>query len=641
MAAFTIPSIFLAVDKFSSPVRKMESRLSRFDRGLRKLTPSFGGLTSQVLAFASAGLAISGMVSAVNVVKDFEQANANLASVLASSTQKELKALEQSAIDLGSTTAKSASEVVGLQEAYARLGFGANAIINLSDATINGAVAMNSELSDTAELTGAVVKSFNSLGTTDAPMIIDQMVGATQKSALSFEKLQTSLPIVAKASDAAGLSFSQTLSLLGKLSDSGIDASSSATSLRNILLESSSQGLTYNQILEKIASSSNKLTAANDEFGKRGAVSAVVLSDNLKATAALNAELENNVQGAAGIAAAKQLDTLTGSLTLLNSAWEGFLIDLNQGTGALSIFRSLVDFVTNNLSSLMAVLGVIVGAFIALKTILFAVRTGMILYNVAVGVSAALSGGLTKSIVANNVALGAYKVITGIATAVQWAWNAALTANPIGIIIVLIGLLVAAIAGLIIYWEEIVNWVIESDNVFAKLIRISLLPLILTFKILGAVFDWISEKFGQLVEWVKTSDNGFAKFIRYSIYALIIGFKLLGKAFDSVVDFFADLWDWVVKFTDDALAPIFAIIDFFSDESQKELRATVDKNVNETAELVNPDVGRQDAIANTVSEQINNTNGTITLNGFPQGTGVDQGALDLGVMMGSTLKGGQ
>ena len=172
MATFTIPSIFTAIDRFSAPVKKMESRLARFDRGLRKLTPSLGGLTKQMLAFASAGLVIAGVSNAINVVKDFEQANANLSSVLANSTKKELDSLEKSAISLGSTTAKSASEVVSLQEAYARLGFGASDIINLSEATISGAVAMNSELADTAELTGAVVNSFNSLGTTDAPAIL-------------------------------------------------------------------------------------------------------------------------------------------------------------------------------------------------------------------------------------------------------------------------------------------------------------------------------------------------------------------------------------------------------------------------------------------------------------------------------------
>ncbi|QIK83114.1 phage tail tape measure protein [Sanguibacter sp. HDW7] len=51
----------------------------------------------------------------------------------------------------------------------------------------------------------------------------------------------------------------------------------------------------------------------------------------------------------------------------------------------------------------------------------------------------------TISTVASNVATGAAKVASGAATAAQWLWNAALTANPIGIVVVAIGALVGAL----------------------------------------------------------------------------------------------------------------------------------------------------------------------------------------------------
>lgn len=52
---------------------------------------------------------------------------------------------------------------------------------------------------------------------------------------------------------------------------------------------------------------------------------------------------------------------------------------------------------------------------------------------------------IVAGFVAFNVALKLYALYTGIATAVQWAYNVALTANPIGIIIVAIGALIALI----------------------------------------------------------------------------------------------------------------------------------------------------------------------------------------------------
>ena len=138
---------------------------------------------------------------------------------MASATQPQLIALQTDAQRLGATTAKTATEVVGLQEAFARLGFETDDIINMTQATISGSIAMKGPLADTAELVGAMVKSFDAVGSIDAPQIIDQMTLATQKSALTFEKLQTGLPIVAGAANAAGVSFTKVMALMGKLSE--------------------------------------------------------------------------------------------------------------------------------------------------------------------------------------------------------------------------------------------------------------------------------------------------------------------------------------------------------------------------------------------------------------------------------------
>ncbi|MFZ2547024.1 MAG: phage tail length tape measure family protein, partial [Candidatus Microthrix subdominans] len=65
-------------------------------------------------------------------------------------------------------------------------------------------------------------------------------------------------------------------------------------------------------------------------------------------------------------------------------------------------------------------------------------------WALAAGKSAASAIASTASIVAQKVAMLAGKVATGIATAAQWLWNAALTANPIGLVIAAIVGIVAA-----------------------------------------------------------------------------------------------------------------------------------------------------------------------------------------------------
>lgn len=71
-------------------------------------------------------------------------------------------------------------------------------------------------------------------------------------------------------------------------------------------------------------------------------------------------------------------------------------------------------------------------------------------------------GGLAVSVLAVNTAIDAYKVAVGIATAAQWAWNAAMLANPVGLVILAIAAIIIGI-GLIMagfgfdwkkFWEE-------------------------------------------------------------------------------------------------------------------------------------------------------------------------------------------
>jgi len=299
-ASFTAAAIFKAVDKLSAPMRQMQRASMSFakrtqaafagvERRMRRLRKSVG-----VLGVALGGaLLMRAVTSTIGVFADFEQANAQLASVMATATQPQLELLQKDAQRLGSITAKTASEVVGLQEAFARLGFEADDIINMTEATIAGSVAMNGPLADTAELVGAMVKSFDNFSSANAPDIIDKLTKSTQTSALNFEKLQTSLPIVAGAANAAKVPFTRLLASLGKLSDAGIDASSSSTALRNIFLEAAKRGVPYENLLQQVTNSTDKLAKANELFGKRGAVAAVILAKNTAGVAELDKALQN------------------------------------------------------------------------------------------------------------------------------------------------------------------------------------------------------------------------------------------------------------------------------------------------------------------------------------------------------------
>ena len=374
--------------------------------------------------FAISNFVRQGIGGSINLIRDFEKANAELAGVL-NTTRDGVSRLTRESERLGSITVKTSSEVTQLQIAYARLGFSQQEIIDLTESTINGSIALNAELDQTAELTGAVVKTFSQFSTTDAPEILDKMVASTQASALSFEKLQTALPVVGGAAEAAGINFDQLLSLLGKLSDAGIDASSSATSLRNIFIESAKQGLNYNQILNKIVSSQDQLTAANDEFGKRAAVSGTILANNIEATA----ELESVISEAGGTAervAKEQLDTLDGAIKSLRSAWEGFILSLNRGDAISGRLASVIRFLAENLRTIIKVLGILVGSWIAYRAAIAGANLATKAYAIATRTANAVQLLFTRGTKAATVAVRTFNNTTK--TTVLGALVSALTA---------------------------------------------------------------------------------------------------------------------------------------------------------------------------------------------------------------------
>jgi hypothetical protein len=81
-------------------------------------------------------------------------------------------------------------------------------------------------------------------------------------------------------------------------------------------------------------------------------------------------------------------------------------------------------------------------------------------------VIAGVIGGIAVAILAANAAIKIYTLYTQISTAAQWLWNAALTANPIGLIVVGIAAVIAIIAILYTKFEGVRKIV---DNVFGFL----------------------------------------------------------------------------------------------------------------------------------------------------------------------------
>lgn len=340
------------IDAMNSTIKRNSSSLSAQRINIGNYGSALGKIGSSLKSMVNpATLAIGAIyglgravTNAIKLFSKFDQANANLASILGTS-KDDIKELTEDAKRLGTVSAFTATQITSLQTELAKLGFNRQEILDSTEGIQNLAQATGTDLAQSAIQVGGALRTFG-LDASEAGRVADVLALSTSKSALDMSKLATALPIVGSTAKVAGLSIEETTSLLGTLSDRGIDASTSATSLRNIFLELSKQGLTWEEAMGKINSSTNKNAVAMELFGKRGANAAIILAENSTASKQLNEALLLS-GGTAKEMADTQLDSLSGAMTKLESAWEGFILSLEDGDGKIAeTIITILDSVT-------------------------------------------------------------------------------------------------------------------------------------------------------------------------------------------------------------------------------------------------------------------------------------------------------
>lgn len=302
------------------------------------ITRSLGSIATSLGATFAIGSVVAG---ATRTITGFEQAIADLASISGKSI-KETGRLAKSAKEIGAISAFSASQVVALQTELAKLGFDEREIIASTKAIGDFSIAVGTDAASAAQLAGAVLRSFGK-DASEAEGVVSSLAVATTKSALDFEKLNTSLAIVGPIARASNVSLERVTALLGVLANNGVDASTAGTSLRNIFIQLAKKGITYEEAMEKINSSTNKAAVAAELFDVRSATAAITLARSAEEANNLEKSI-TGVDGALKEMTDKRLDTTKGQLILLNSAWEGLLLTVDSGNGIITkSFKFIID----------------------------------------------------------------------------------------------------------------------------------------------------------------------------------------------------------------------------------------------------------------------------------------------------------
>ena len=341
-------------------VRELKGELDRHNKLLGRTGSAWSSVKNIAAGVFGGNLITSGirlvgtaLRNATQTVMNFQDANARLNSILGV-TREQTAALREQQIQLGSSTAFTASQAADAQTELAKLGFTMSEITNLTPAVLDLAAASGTDLPNAAAIAGATLRQFG-IESSEAQRVVDVMAKSFGSSALDIEKFSVAMAAAGPVAANAGVSMERTTALIGTLADRGLDASTAGTSLRNIFLDLSASGMTFEEAMNEVLTATDSNKRALELFGKRGATTAVILAKNAEAAGNLEMKLMD-AGDAAKAMAEEQLNTLSGDLTKLSSAWEGFILRLENGEGTLAkVSRSFVKATADAVGFLSAI----------------------------------------------------------------------------------------------------------------------------------------------------------------------------------------------------------------------------------------------------------------------------------------------
>ena len=311
-----------------------------------------GGIKAMTAALVSSGVGaivvavgalIGGLGTLINKSKDFSKELSGLKAILGRDTDPlAIKELATDAKRLGSETAFTALQVVQLQTEFAKLGFTTNQILNATEATLSLAAATETDLAEAASVAGATLRGFG-LAASETQRVVDVMAKSFSKSSLDMSSFTESMKLVAPIAKTIKVPIEQATAALGVLANQGVKGSMAGTQLRRVMSDLAQKtGLSFRESLtltaEKLqnaTSDSEKLAIAKELVGDRAKGSVIALAENVDMLDELTLSL-NKAGGAAKQMADDRLDNLSGDLTKLSSAWEGFILGLEDGNGIIS-----------------------------------------------------------------------------------------------------------------------------------------------------------------------------------------------------------------------------------------------------------------------------------------------------------------
>ena len=476
-----------AVNKAHAQAIKLLKRESdAFKQSMTRLasaaTVAFAAVAGKALSMAS------GYDAAMRSVQAKTQASA-----------EDMKLLTAQSREMGRTTVHSATEAARGQAFLAQAGFDVNEIMSALPATLALATAGELGLAEAADIASNVVSGFR-LEVDQTGRVSDVLAKSAASANTSVAEMGAAMAKAAPSAASAGWSLEQTAAAIGVLADNAIKGEEGGTLLKTMLAKlAPTTGATakklnqlgievhtatgrvkpLDEILQALAPHTDNTGLMFELLGTRGANAGLILGSLAEGEFDQLTKALEDSEGAAQRMADTMSGGLWGAMKKFQSIAESAFISFGERLAPAVIWGANVFA---DLPGPIQEVVVVTGSLVAMMGGLMLVMPAS--FGSLVQLPAKL-GRLAKMINIVKIKTVAMAVAQKAATAAQWLFNAAMHANPIGLVIAAIGLLVLA-------------WLKWDDEIKA-FFRVT---WSLVKKGFYAFKGWVTEAFGVLKGWL-------------------------------------------------------------------------------------------------------------------------------------------
>ena len=534
-------------------------------------------------------------VGMLSKAADFEAVMSKVKAITVSDDQA-MQQLTATARELGQKTMFSATQAGEAMTYLGMAGWNSQQIMAGMPGLLDLAAASNTDLARTADIVSDDLTAFG-LSAEHAGHMADVFAKTSTSTNTTVEMLGETMKYAAPVAHAFGASLEETAALTGLMANSGIKASAAGTALRSGFLRLAGTSAKSTKAIEEMGLSLSEATAQQEEaraalaslgiamedtngprkmgaivrdladktkdmskeqrlatlatiFGTNAASAWVaVIDQGPDALDQLTKELENS-DGAAAAMAETMQNNARGAMVRLQSATESVAISI--GGTMLPTLAELGDSLANEaayvskvasehpelteaiIKTSFAVMGMVI-AYKAARAIYYSVVAAKAAYVLATNSETLASARSTIASGIHKAAMLGGTIATYAAAAAQWALNAAMTANPIGLVIITVVALIAAFVWLGTHFQAVSEFCTSMwESPTAAIIAFMMGPIgWLIYAAMGLIANWDQVKawFTLLWEDPKAALSQFYDWVM----------SKLGGLFDWI----SEKWEWV------------------------------------------------------------------------------------------------